>query len=470
MAPQNVGIKAMELYFPSRYVAQSDLEQFLGASTGKYTIGLGQTSMSFCDDREDVYSLGLTAVSSLLRKYNISPDSIGRIEVGTESMLDKAKSCKSVLMQLFGCNNDIEGADTYNACYGGTSALLNAVNWIESSAWDGRNAIVVASDIALYKNVSARPTGGAGCVAMLIGPDAPLVFEPLRASYMRHTYDFYKPDFKSEYPVVDGHYSSRCYLQALDGCYRRYREKQAGRKVNGLKVNGLTNGIANGHLTEHSSLTGSSTVPLDEFDYFVFHAPNCKLVSKSYARLLYNDFLANPQNELFGSDVVPASVQEQTYEESLSDKALEKLFIGMSKERFTERVQQSLTAPTMCGNMYTAGVYSGLISLLSNVPNAELLGRRVGVYSFGSGLASTLFSLRVVGDVSDIVSKIDLHARLAARERVSPEVYDEMCKLREQAYQQKSYTPAGSIDALAPGTYYLVEVDEMFRRTYAVKD
>jgi hydroxymethylglutaryl-CoA synthase len=80
--------------------------------------------------------------------------------------------------------------------------------------------------------------------------------------------------------------------------------------------------------------------------------------------------------------------------------------------------------------MYTAGVYSGLISLLSNVPSSELLGRRVGVYSFGSGLASTLFSLRVVGDVSDIASKIDLHARLAAREQVSPEFYDEVRRSR----------------------------------------
>lgn len=69
MAPRNIGIKAIEIYFPNRvstslpqailrllmqyqYVSQSDLEPFLGASKGKYTIGLGQTSMSFCDDRE----------------------------------------------------------------------------------------------------------------------------------------------------------------------------------------------------------------------------------------------------------------------------------------------------------------------------------------------------------------------------------------------------------------------------------
>ena len=93
--------------------------------------------------KTDVYSLALTTVSSLLQKYNIDRHTIGRLKVGTESLLDKAKSCKSVLMQLFGTNTDIEGIDTYNACYGGTSALFNAVNWIESTTWDGRDAIVV---------------------------------------------------------------------------------------------------------------------------------------------------------------------------------------------------------------------------------------------------------------------------------------------------------------------------------------
>ncbi len=109
----------------------------------------------------DIYSLALTTVSSLLHKYDIDPVSIGRLEVGTETILDKSKSVKSVLMQLFAPsgNTDIEGVDNINACYGGTNALFNAVNWLESSAWDGRNAIVVAGDIALYKKGAARPTG-----------------------------------------------------------------------------------------------------------------------------------------------------------------------------------------------------------------------------------------------------------------------------------------------------------------------
>lgn len=50
--PQDVGIKAIEIYFPSQCVDQAELESFDGVSQGKYTIGLGQTKMSFCDDRE----------------------------------------------------------------------------------------------------------------------------------------------------------------------------------------------------------------------------------------------------------------------------------------------------------------------------------------------------------------------------------------------------------------------------------
>jgi hydroxymethylglutaryl-CoA synthase len=76
-----------------------------------------------------------------LRSYPVFADysSIGRLEVGTETILDKSKSVKTVLMQLFkeSGNYDVEGIDTTNACYGGTAALFNALAWTESSSWDG---------------------------------------------------------------------------------------------------------------------------------------------------------------------------------------------------------------------------------------------------------------------------------------------------------------------------------------------
>jgi hydroxymethylglutaryl-CoA synthase len=332
-------------------------------------------------------------------------------------MLDKSKSVKSVLMQLFGDNTNIEGVDTVNACYGGTNAVFNTVNWVESSGWDGRDAIVVAGDIALYAKGNARPTGGAGAVAMLIGPDAPVVVEPgLRGSYMQHAYDFYKPDLTSEYPIVDGHFSLRCYTEAVDACYKAYNKREATLKAT---PNGEVNGHANGN-----GVSASTESKIDRFDYMTFHAPTCKLVSKSYARLLYNDFLVNPTSPAFAE--VPAELRDMEYNKSLTDKVVEKTFMGLTKKRFNERVQPSIQVPTMCGNMYCASVYGGLVSLLSNVDSATLQGKRIGVFSYGSGLASSLFSLKVSGSTEAIQKALNLQERLDARRTVAPEVYDQV--------------------------------------------
>jgi len=350
----------------------------------------------------------------LLHKYSIDPKSIGRLEVGTETLLDKSKSVKSVLMQLFESsgNTSIEGVDTVNACYGGTNALFNTVNWVESSAWDGRDAIVCTGDIALYKKGNARPTGGAGCVAMLVGPDAPLAFEPgKRGSYMKHAYDFYKPDLTSEYPFVDGPYSVKCYTEAVDACYRAYNDREAA-----LQSKGLANGV-------HEADDSLST-PLDRFDHVLFHVPNCKLVAKSYGRMLYNDYLASPNHPAFES--VPAEIRDITYEASLTDKTVEKTFMGLSKKKFQTRVRPGLEVPTMCGNMYTASVYGSLCALLSNVVPRDFMGKKIALFSYGSGLASSLFSMKVNGDVSKIVESLDLHKRLDARMTVAPEIYDEV--------------------------------------------
>ncbi|PSN75585.1 hydroxymethylglutaryl-CoA synthase [Corynespora cassiicola Philippines] len=451
---QHVGIKALEIYFPNQCVDQSDLELFQGVAPGKFTVGLGQTRMSFCDDREDIYSLALTTVSSLLRKYDLNPASIGRVEVGSESPLDKSKSCKSVLMQLFepSGNSNIVGCDTFNACYGGTNALFNAVNWIESSSWDGRDAIVVAGDIALYNQPAARPTGGAGCVAMLIGPDAPLAIDPgLSGSFFKHTYDFYKADFKSEYPLVDGQYSIQCYTEAVDACYKHYNHRK----------------VASTQIPATPPSPDEQSTALDFFDYMAFHAPTCKLVEKSYARLLYNDFVADPTNSRFSS--VSAELRGLSFSESLKNKAVEKTFVALAKEKFLERVNPAITVPTLCGNMYTASVYGALIGLLDGVGNEKLQGKRIGVFSYGSGLASSLFSLTVRGNISNMLRNIDLQTRLSKRHVLSPEDFDKACRIREGAYQKNNYTPVADTTKLLPGTYYLSYVDDMFRRTYQVK-
>jgi hydroxymethylglutaryl-CoA synthase len=109
--------------------------------------------------------------------------------------------------------------------------------------------------------------------------------------------------------------------------------------------------------------------------------------------------------------------------------------------------------------------------LLYYVGSEELQNKRIGVFSYGSGLASTLLSVVVKGDISAITKNLDFDHKLGEGRTIqTPEKYIEAIALREGAHLQKSFTPKGSIDLLEKGTYYLVEIDDRYRRKYEVKN
>jgi hydroxymethylglutaryl-CoA synthase len=395
----------------------------------------------------------------LLEKYNIDPKSIGRLDVGTETIIDKSKSVKTMLMTLFAAsgNSDIEGIDSKNACYGGTAALFNAINWVESSSWDGRDAIVVAADIAIYAAGPARPVGGAGAVAFLIGPDAPLAFGPVHGTHMSNDWDFYKPDLSSEYPQVDGPETLQTYLGSLDRAYDAYRKKIAT-----FASRGKANGTAN-----HVNGTDLSKTSIDDYDYVLLHSPYSKLVQKGFGRFLYNDYLVDSQNEKYAS--IPANFAQLDRKSTITNKDVEKAFGAYGKDVLSKKLEPTMDVVRNVGNMYSASLYGGLASLLSNVSSAELQGKKILLYSFGSGSASSVFSLNVVGDVSQLSEKLNLKKRLASMEVVPCQTYVESLKTREAMHSAKDVTPTGSLDSLFGGAYYLEKVDHMFRRTYGRK-
>ncbi|XP_060630302.2 hydroxymethylglutaryl-CoA synthase, mitochondrial [Anolis sagrei] len=457
--PKDVGILAMEVYFPSQYVDQTELEKYDGVDAGKYTVGLGQKQMGFCSAHEDINSLCLTVVQHLVERSQLSWDSIGRLEVGTETIIDKSKAVKTVLMQLFedSGNTDVEGIDTTNACYGGTASLFNAADWVESSSWDGRYALVVCGDIAVYATGNARPTGGAGAVAMLVGPNAPLALERgVRGTHMEHVYDFYKPDLASEYPMVDGPLSIQCYFRALDRCYATYRKK--------IENQWQKDGI-------------NKPCTLEDFQFMIFHTPFCKLVQKSLARMVLNDFLASPNpNVESGIYKGLTEFRNVKLEETYSSKEVDKAFQKASQELFSQKTQPSLFLSARNGNMYTPSVYGCLASLLAQYSAQQLAGSRIGVFSYGSGLAASMFSLKVSQNyetgspLEKLVSSLsDLEVRLNSRKCVPPEKFAEIMKVREDTHHLVNHTPHGSKEDLFPGTWYIEQVDDKNRRKYARK-
>lgn len=330
---------------------------------------------------------------STRKRYRIDPSEVGRLEVGTETLVDKSKSTKTVLMDLFPGNTNIEGATVLNACYGGTAALLNAFLWVESDGWDGRYAIVVAADIAAYARGGARPTSGAGAVAVLVGRDAPIVFDPReRATHAANVWDFFKPDHTVEYPTVDGKLSQVCYYQALEDVYARFCDKLASSNSHGI----------NGTIEEKKT-SGNAAGDSEELydakshDYFVFHAPYNKLVQKSFGRLFFLD--ARKRFELTGEadEAFEKELLTKPIEETYTDRGLEGICKKQSAADFKTRLADSNMASKLVGNTYTASVFLGLASLIDRAGGRGDLtpGKSIAVFSYGSGALATMYRLAV---------------------------------------------------------------------------
>ncbi|KAH8061319.1 hypothetical protein JL720_13428 [Aureococcus anophagefferens] len=243
-AAASPGASAIDYYAPSLCVAASALEAFHGCA-GRYTVGRGQDRATACGDDEDAVSLGATALASLLARCRLGTGEIGRLEVGTESAVDRGKSIKSFLMALFGDHRDVEGADprrkrtverrssetslsrsnrradTTNACYGGTNAFLSSARWIG----DRRTyAVVVCADPAVHPDPARlSEVGAAGC-AVLASARAALPLEAPRATFVKHAWDFYRPvGWRTNDAIFHVAAATAQYDEALLWCARSLR-------------------------------------------------------------------------------------------------------------------------------------------------------------------------------------------------------------------------------------------------------
>lgn len=299
----------------------------------------------------------------------------------------------------------------------------------------------MASDLAVYAPGPARPTGGCGAVAMLIGPNAPIVFETgLRSSHMEHVYDFYKPDLNSEYPVVDGKLSIVCYFRALDNCYKRVSERY--RRIY------------------------NSDWDLSKADFFCFHSPFNKLVQKSFGRLLFHEYLRDSSQGIFKSLDPSITSQDLSLESTYKNSVVIKAFAKLAADLYKQKVLPACLLAKQLGNTYCGSVYCSLASLINEISAKDLLGRRILLFSYGSGLASSLISFKVVKDVTPLQKALNLRQRLSERIQVDPAEYTKILEERELSFNKSNVAPLHSTDQMYSGTYYLTQIDDKFRRSY----
>lgn len=145
---------------------------------------------------------------------------------------------------------------------------------------------------------------------------------------------------------------------------------------------------------------------------------------------------------------------------------IDKAFMELSKPLYQAKVAPSTLLPKELGNTYTASLYAGLASLVFSQAS-ELEGKRILMFSYGSGCTASMFSLIVKKPLKKLAEKLNLKARLAARKTVSPTDFNNALALRAEKVGAFNYVPNDSVEDLYPGTFYLTKVDDKHRRFYA---
>lgn len=212
------GIIAMKCVVPKYYITAEEFGARNICSYDKLTQGLRIKENGVLGSDESVVSLATSALSQLIKETNINVNDIGRLDVGSETNPDSAKSLKSALMSVLHPNSDVLGSDNVQACYGGTAAVLNAMAWLESPFCNKKYAVVVCTDGFFYDSPDLYPLSSAGAVAILLGYDPVFTFSYDIKNYSEDCNDFLKP--KKDHPktVIDGKKSIDVYMKALDAC------------------------------------------------------------------------------------------------------------------------------------------------------------------------------------------------------------------------------------------------------------
>lgn len=363
-----VGVTNLSIYVPHYYLTHEELARARGVPVEKYTVGLGNRKMAILPNWEDSVTLAANAAAQVLEKTGTDPQEIQQLVVSTESGVDHSKPVASFVQGLLKIGTRCRVYEVKHACYGGTAGLVDSIDRLSRNGKSTRKGLVIMTDVAKYGFGNAgEPTQGAGAVALLIekNPHLCTVDTSLNGVFSKDVFDFWRPT-GHRVPIVDGKYSIDCYLMALEGAVSEFRSNL---------------GLREGEL-------------LDHLDYIIYHTAFASMAGKAHRRLI----------EIEYKDKDPET-QEEIY-----------------RRTFSSKVAPSLEGVMEVGNIYTGAVYMGLISLLES-EREKVEGKRIGIFSYGSGCGAEFLLYNVKKDIRRIVDSLHFREQLDARKKITFEQY-----------------------------------------------
>ncbi len=364
----DVGVSDIAIYIPQFFLSHDELARARGVPPEKFREGLGNQRMSILPNWEDSVTMAANAALQLLRKTGTDPQEIQQLVVSTESGVDHSKPVASFVQGLLKIGSRCRIYEIKHACYGGTAGIVTSIDWIARNYSNSKKALVIMTDMARYAFGSpGEPTQGAGAVALLMEKNPRLFSIDTRMNgiFSKDVFDFWRPT-GHRVPIVDGKYSVACYLEALEEAVSHFRSNL---------------GIPRGRL-------------LENLDYILYHMPFTAMARKAHRHLLETEH---------------ANLDPETRQ-------------GLFADTFQTKVEPGLLGSREVGNIYTGSVYMGLVSLLETERD-RVEGKRVGVFSYGSGCGAEFFLCKMKTDILRVIQGMRFREQLERRKAVTFEQY-----------------------------------------------
>jgi 3-hydroxy-3-methylglutaryl CoA synthase len=330
-----------------------------GADVGEVCGDMMIDERSVSPPWEDPVTLAVNAVLGLLPDPK-ERERVKLLLVATESAPDQEKAMSTWVQRYAGLPDDCRNLEVKNACNGGSGALRLAMAWLAMEAGPGETAVVVCADIGrTHFHKPYEFVMGTGAVALLVSRDPDfLVIEPgLNGLYTHEVSDLIRPTSR----VEAGHSETSLlsYMEAADMACARYA--QAVERHGGPRLDTLPSLQA-------------------WFPHQVYHAPFGGITRRVHRTLMRR--LAEWEPAAQAGD-------------------------------YARRVEPSLRFNRRMGGTYAGSVFISLLGVAVSEPGVG--GRRVGVYSYGSGSTGEYYSGVFGPQAHQIAVAVDLDARLDGR-------------------------------------------------------
>lgn len=422
------GISGMALYVPRHRVRLSDWCTWTGNDWGKVSAVVGD-AFRVPAVHENVYTMAANAVLRLIEQYDVDPQRVGFLGLGTESSTDNAAGAVIVKgmvdrgLALLGkppLSRACEVPEVKHACLGGIYAMKGALRYLSCDGKD-RVAITVAADIAEYeRGSSGEQTQGAGAVATLFEAE-PKLFEvrldqsgsasdyrgfDFRKPFSRHFQEAYASNTTRhhDFPIFNGRYSTFCYLDAVARAFEAMKQKNPE----------------------------ADTAYLESMVAVLFHRPYAHLPLQALASLYMRELswseAGRAQLEALaaesGADYA-AMLEELSAEPNLFDHAQQKgvdadPYPQMSKVVRALRKTPSFKAlekdkcalgselTRQFGNLYSASLPAWMGAAMADAhgQGLDLAGKQILAVGYGSGDAAEAIPLTVVEGWQEAASKL----------------------------------------------------------------